>query len=323
MTSSTMNDETHEEQQMILRESPTKVESIEGLQRLATAFVRSGFFALAAHEPVAIAQAAVKIQAGMELGIPPFASMRGVNVIQGSVALSANLMAALVKKSGRYKYRVTVSSDERCLLTWFEREGSEWEQVGTSDFTIEEARNAGLVRGGSGWTKFPADMLFARALSRGFRRYCPDLGSGVAVYVEGEIEDAPARIPANVDLTTGEVVEETAVVSELRETETTSNALVCNDESCLSDATIATPGGYFWCKEHVPSQDDASATLEIDGLPASDEQLAALAKIAVRQDMTFEELLLKHGVTSGTTSVTSALAAAILRSEARSKRRAR
>jgi len=55
----------------------------------------------------------------------------------------------------------------------------------TESFSIQEAKSAGLYRQGGPWSKFPKDMLFARALSRLARQLFPDVIKGV--YVEGEI----------------------------------------------------------------------------------------------------------------------------------------
>jgi len=55
----------------------------------------------------------------------------------------------------------------------------------TTSFTYVEAVKAGLVKQGGGWTKWPKDMCFARALSRLARQLFSDvIGMG---YVEGEI----------------------------------------------------------------------------------------------------------------------------------------
>ena len=142
------------------------------------------------------AKAVVKILAGRELGIGPVAALRGVNLVEGKIEFSAGLLAALVKRSGRYDYRVTEATDARCELAWTEQ----GKPVGTSSFTVEEAERAGLVKPRGAWTTYPGDMCFARALSRGVRRYAPDVTAGAA-YVDGEtLPDAlAAPAPAYVD----------------------------------------------------------------------------------------------------------------------------
>ena len=72
------------------------------MQSMAKTMAESGFFA----DIKQVAQAMVKIQAGRELGLPPFASMSGIHIVQGKPVLGANLIATMVKNSGRYDYRV-------------------------------------------------------------------------------------------------------------------------------------------------------------------------------------------------------------------------
>ena len=61
------------------------------VERAAKAMAGSGFFT----DTKQAAQAIVKIMAGAELGVGAFASMVGVNIIQGKPTFSANIMAAV------------------------------------------------------------------------------------------------------------------------------------------------------------------------------------------------------------------------------------
>lgn len=165
------------------------------LMDLGNVLARSGFF----QDTKDAGQAIVKVLAGRELGFGPIASMTGVYIIKGKVALSANLMAAAIKRSGRYNYRVKVLTDTECTIEFSES----GQPCGTSTFTAKDAAAAGL--GGDNWRKFPRNMLFARALSNGAKWYCPDL-SGGPLYT-------PDELGANIDGDTGEVVDiEPAVI---------------------------------------------------------------------------------------------------------------
>jgi hypothetical protein len=135
------------------------------------------------------AKAVVAILAGRELGIAPMASLRGIHVIKGKVEVGAGLLAAMIKASGKYNYKVATlpeNEEKECLLLWSENIGGTWTLVGHSKFTIEDARRAKLIKPDSNWEKFPRAMLFARALTEGQRKHCPDIAIG-AVYAEGEI----------------------------------------------------------------------------------------------------------------------------------------
>jgi hypothetical protein len=125
--------------------------------------------------------------------------MTGINVIQGRVSLSANLMAAAIKRSGRYNYRVRKLDDAECVIEFFEVTGGKAESIGMSTFTKAQATAAGTKN----MDKFPRNMLFARAMSNGVRWYCPDITGG-PVYT-------PEELGANVN-EEGEVINSTATV---------------------------------------------------------------------------------------------------------------
>ena len=97
------------------------------LERAAKALQQSGYF----RDVTSTAQAIVKVMAGAELGLPPFASMTGINIIQGKPVLGANVLATLVKNDPRYNYMVKVCDAKDCELAWFE----DGKQVGISSFT--------------------------------------------------------------------------------------------------------------------------------------------------------------------------------------------
>lgn len=119
-----------------------------------------------------------------ELGIPAMQALNGsINIIQGKVELSARLMNALMRRAG-ISVAEKESTNEACHLIGRRPNGDEM----SSRFTLDEAKQAGLVKAGGNWVKHPQDMLFARAISRLARRLAPDIIGGC--YVEGEIQDA-------------------------------------------------------------------------------------------------------------------------------------
>jgi hypothetical protein len=154
------------------------IRTMDDAERAAKAMATSGFFADAKQA----SQAVVKILAGQELGFGPFASMTGVHIIQNKPTLAANLMAAAIKRGGKYNYRVAKLDEKECSLDFFEAK----EKVGTSTFTMEDAQKAG-VTGKAVWKQFPRNMLFARALSNGQKWYAPDVFSGATVYTPEEL----------------------------------------------------------------------------------------------------------------------------------------
>lgn len=121
-----------------------------------------------------VEEAAFRILYGRELGLSAWASIMGVQMIQGQPSLKAATAAALIRRSGVYDFAEVEATPSSCELAFF-RHGK---QVGSTRFTLDDAKRAGLVRDGSGWAKYPGDMCFARALMRGFRRFCSDLTLG-------------------------------------------------------------------------------------------------------------------------------------------------
>lgn len=167
--------------------------SLDETLRIGEIFVKSGFFSDAKDA----AQAIVKILAGKELGFGPMASMTGVYIVKGKVTLSANLMAAALKRTGHYNYRVRTMTDEVCEVEFFEHSNGSWESVGKSRFSMDDAKRANLINS-SAWRAYPRNMLFARALSNGVKWYCPDIFGG-PIYT-------PDELGAVVDGETGNVV---------------------------------------------------------------------------------------------------------------------
>lgn len=172
---------------------------LEGAFKIADALARSGLFKDARQA----AQAFAKIVAGDELGIGPVAAMQGFHVVDGRLSPGATLIAAMVRRSGRIRYAVEESTDEACRLRWHELVHGEWTPVGTSGFSMEDARRAGLAGRGP-WKTYPSDMLFARALTRGARRFCPEVFAGQGIYT-------PEELGADVDAEGDPVVDDPAV----------------------------------------------------------------------------------------------------------------
>lgn len=165
---------------------------INELMNMAKAFAESGMFA----DTKSAAQAIVKIQAGQEIGIPPFASMTGIHIIQGKPAIGAGLIASRVKGSGKYDYRVVEATELICSIDFYQSKT----KIGNSTFTIEDAKKAGTKN----LDRFPKNMLFARSISNGVKWYCPDVFSG-PVYTPEEMDFSQTKIE---DVSHVEIVKE-------------------------------------------------------------------------------------------------------------------
>ncbi|MEH1779726.1 MAG: hypothetical protein V7L26_11535 [Nostoc sp.] len=158
------------------------IRNIDDLSRLSAMLAKSGFFADAREA----AQCGVKVLAGMELGFGAIASMVGVHIINGKPSIGANLMAAAVKRSSKYNYRITRHNNDGCTIVFYEN----GEVIGESTFTLDDAQAAGALEGKNGhtWKKFPRNMMFNRAMSNGVRWYCPDIFAGSVTYTPEELD---------------------------------------------------------------------------------------------------------------------------------------
>lgn len=150
------------------------------IMSIGKAFAESGMFP----DVKSAAQAVVKIQAGQEMGISPFAAMNGINIIMGKPTVGAGIIASKVKSSGKYNYKVKEHTEKICSIDYYE--GSE--MIGNSTFTIEDAKKANTKN----MDKYPKNMLFARAMSNGQKWYCPDVFSG-PVYTPEEMENGEQK----------------------------------------------------------------------------------------------------------------------------------
>lgn len=117
------------------------------------------------------------VMLGRELGLPAMASLRQIHVVEGKQALSAQLMVALVLKSGMAEYFEPIEFDDKKATFETKRKGARNPVKLTH--TIEMAQTAGLVKDKSNWLKVPTDMLVARAQSRLCRLVYPDVVGGL------------------------------------------------------------------------------------------------------------------------------------------------
>ena len=181
------------------------IRSIDDVSRMSKMFAASGFFA----DCRDAAQAGVKIMAGQEIGVPPFAAMNGIHIINGKAAVGSGIMAGKLKGSSKYNYRIKTHTSVLCELEVYELIDGKMQSIGISSFSIDDAKRAGVGEKNLG--KFPRNMLFARAISNAIRFYAPDLFlGGGAVYT-------PEELGATVN-DDGEIIEVEEVRVEPRKT---------------------------------------------------------------------------------------------------------
>jgi len=151
----------------------------------AELFLKSGFF----QDVKSISEAAVKILAGKELGIPPFASMQQLHVVKGKICMAAQLMSALATRGG-YTLITEEWTDKVAVIAFYRGD----KLLGRSSFTEADARAAGTQN----MNRFAKAMLHHRATSQGVRAFTSDAISFPVYTLEemGASEDSDGNVIA-------------------------------------------------------------------------------------------------------------------------------
>lgn len=140
------------------------------IERVAGTLYKSGLFNHLGN----VTQAVAVIEFGREIGIQPMQSLQSMAVIKGKIAMTSQLMLALVKKQG-CDVEIIKQTNEECVINFIRDD-----KKNKVTFTFEEAKQLGAASDGKGgikdnYKKQPANMLFWRVVSKGIRYYAPDL----------------------------------------------------------------------------------------------------------------------------------------------------
>jgi hypothetical protein len=125
---------------------------------------------------------AAAILAGSELGMKPMATLKSIDIIQGTPALRAHAMRAIVQQQG-HEIELVESTDTRCVMRGRRKDSDTWQTV---EWTVDRARLMGLLSKDQ-WKKNPKGMLVARATGELSRLIASDALHGMA-YVSEELE---------------------------------------------------------------------------------------------------------------------------------------
>lgn len=126
----------------------------------------------------------VALEQGRALGIAPIQAMNQINVIKGKPALSADLIAALVRRAG---HRLRVEGDDTYAQATVIRADDPEYIPKPVRWDMERAKRAGLL-GNPSWQKYPAAMLRARAISEAARAWANDALYGF-IYTPEELDN--------------------------------------------------------------------------------------------------------------------------------------
>lgn len=133
-------------------------------------------------------EALIRMMTGRALGIPAFAALRSVYVINGTPSLEAKLKVGLCLRHPLCEVFEMVESTNEYAIYKAKRRGQGEKQL---KFTVEDAQRAQLVKKDSNWEKWPAAMCRARASSQLADIVFPDATSGLPTHEEAwEKEEA-------------------------------------------------------------------------------------------------------------------------------------
>ena len=131
-----------------------------------------------------------------EYNLPPMMCLNGgMYTFSGAVSLSAELMNMMIVNAG-HRVDVLELTDEICKLKFVRGDRKTGEgDTAIFQYTIQEAHRAGLLNKNN-WKTNPSDMLFNRALSRGARKFMPDVTK--KAYTHEEMEEIPYEEVATI-----------------------------------------------------------------------------------------------------------------------------
>ena len=178
--------------------------AVQDMQVMADALVKSGFYGFKTKDQLF----AVMLVAQAE-NKHPATVVQEFDVIQGRPALKSQALLARFQQAGG-KVEWHTMTPQKCSGTFTHAAGGSL----TVEWTIDMAKQAGLYRDGSGWSKYPEDMLRARCISRAVRAVFP--GCILGHYAVEEVMDFDVKPSKVVDM--GAVEEVIAAVKQESET---------------------------------------------------------------------------------------------------------
>jgi len=188
------------------------------------------------------------ILAGQELGLQPMATLRSMDVIQGTPALRAHAMRGLVQSRGHI-VELVESSNTHCVMRGRRKDSDTWQQV---EWDLPRATLLGLT-GKSEWKKQPKTMLVARATGELCRLIASDVLYAMP-YASEELTGSPIDSAVVVNtprVTVAEITQQADNIDLATSDDASDDGWsaveypdVVEDESQVSGwPTVAQPGG--------------------------------------------------------------------------------
>lgn len=148
--------------------------------------------------------AAVAIMYGMELGLPPMASLQNIAVVNGTPTIWGDAQLSLVQSSGSYEWHKTSYTgtiEEETLTATFEVKRKDMAESVVKEFSILDAKSANLWGKGGTWKTHPKQMLGYKARAFALREAFADILKGIhskeEMEGEGEIKNVTPLTPVH------------------------------------------------------------------------------------------------------------------------------
>lgn len=132
----------------------------------------------------------VALMAGAEAGLPPMAALKSTMVVNGVPTLYGDGPISLVLRSGKLKAQRSGwdgQGDKR--FAWFEVERKDVEGVTRREFSVADAKAAGLFGKAGPWKNHMERMLLVRARAYALRDAFADVLAGFSI--AEEVQDIP------------------------------------------------------------------------------------------------------------------------------------
>ena len=164
----------------------------------------------------------VAIQKGLEIGLSPMAALESIAVINGRASLWGDALLGLVQVSPHYEWHNEAESTPTKGVCIVKRKGHEPHRV---EFSIEDAKRAGLLGKAGPWQQYTARMLTLRARAFALRDKFADVLKGLSMAEEAldiphpqpqtiSAEVQPAATPSLKDKLKARLEEPPAVIVE-------------------------------------------------------------------------------------------------------------
>lgn len=157
--------------------------TIEETFRLAQALAGSGLAPSSLNTPDKVM---VAVMAGAELGLPPFQAMQSFAVINGRPAIWGDGLMAVVRSNG-FRVREWFDGDGDALTARCEVTRPDTGETVPGEFSVADAKRAGLWDKAGPWKQYPKRMLKMRARAFALRDGAADVLRGFQI--REEVED--------------------------------------------------------------------------------------------------------------------------------------